>query len=337
VHDLAATISEWQSAGARAWLVRAIDAVGFGARHDVESMLVRDDGVAVGEILGPEVTRRIADRVSGSRTDTDGRLDVELSIHGGEAAVLGLTCGGSLHLVVEPLDAVPSLLVEELHARAPVAFASRLDGVKAAALVVDATGASASTLGDALVDQDVIAIATDLLRRGRSARHVERTGATRVLIDVYEPVPRAVIVGGGDLAGALEAQLRLIGWEPTTRATLTDASAAIAELGRSDAVVVLSHDPSIDAPAIAAALRNDVGYVGALGSRRTQAARAERLEAQHLEARQLRAVRGPAGLDVGASGPAETAVSIVAEILAVRSGRSAQPLRDNDNPIHVTR
>jgi xanthine dehydrogenase accessory factor len=336
MHALAATLANWQASSERSWLVRATDAVGFGARHDVESLLVRADGAVVGEILGPEVTSRIAQRVVTAPAGADPRFELELSIHGGEAAALGLTCGGSLHLVAELLDAVPPMLVGELLARAPVAFASRLDGGPPATLVIDSTGASASTLGDALVDQRVITIATELLQRGRSARHVERAGVSRILVDVYEPAARAVIVGGGDLAGALEAQLRLIGWEPTTLTDVHEAIDAIAPLGRTDAVIVLSHDPNIDAPTLAAALRNDAGYVGALGSRRTQAARAERLEAHGVDARHLAELHGPAGLDVGASGPAETAVSIVAEILAVRSRRSAQPLRDNTNPIHVT-
>jgi xanthine dehydrogenase accessory factor len=239
------------------------------------------------------VATRITGLVLAAGPSTDAVAELALAIHGTEATSLGLTCGGSMQLVIEPLQQLPNVLVDELRARAPVAFATRLDTRDHRTLVIDANGASTSTLGDVLVDQDVITLATELLRRGRSARRVEQAGATRVLIDIYEPTPRAVIVGAGDLATALEEQLHLIGWESMTLTDLSGAVDAIADLTRTDAVVVLTHDPTIDAPTLAAALRNDIGYVGALGSRRTQAARAERLQTENLEARALTALRGP--------------------------------------------
>ena len=336
MHRLASTLKAWQDGAGAGWLVRAVDAVGFGARRDVESMLVRSDGAFEGEILGLPVSRRIAGLVVGEASGADGFAEVELSIHGADVGELQLTCGGSLHLVVQSVASIPRVLVQELQVRAPVAFATRLDPTRPASLVVDASGASQSTLGDALVDQQVADLAASILRRGQSARRVEYAGASRVLVDVYQPMPIGVIVGGGDLAAALVTQLALIDWDASVVSELDQAIEAVARLDRMDAVIVLSHDPTIDAPVLAAALRGDVGYVGALGSRRTQAARTERLEAQGLEGRHLGRVHGPAGLDIGASGPAETAVSIVAEVLAVRSGRSAQPLRGNDNPIHAS-
>jgi xanthine dehydrogenase accessory factor len=335
MHQLSGTVAAWQESGETGWLVRAVDAVGFGARRDVESMLVRSDGTFEGEILAPPIAERIAHQVA-ANSYADTSAEFELSIHGDDALDAGLTCGGSLHLVVQPVASIPTVLVAELHTRAPVAYAVRLDVARPGMLVVDAKGASTSTLGDALVDQHVVDVATAMLERGQSARRIERSGGARLLLDVYEPTARALIVGHGDLANALAAQLALIDWDVDIVGDVVAALAAVDQLARMDAVIVLSHDPAVDAPVLAAALRGDVGYVGALGSRRTQAARAERLEAQGLDARHLAAVHGPAGLDIGASGPAETAVSIVAEILAVRSGRSAEPLRSNDNPIHVT-
>jgi xanthine dehydrogenase accessory factor len=108
-------------------------------------------------------------------------------------------------------------------------------------------------------------------------------------------------------------------------------------LDRDTAVAVLTHDEKFDVPALAAALRSDAFYVAALGSRIAQEARRERLAAAGITAEQLARLHGPAGLDIGAESPAETAVSILAEALAVRSGRGGGPLRASASRIHVQR
>jgi xanthine dehydrogenase accessory factor len=148
-----------------------------------------------------------------------------------------------------------------------------------------------------------------------------------------EPVPRLVIVGAAALAEALTRQVSLLGWQATTTVTLDESLDAINNLSAADMVVVLEHRPSIGTPTLAAALRRRVGYVGALGSRRTQAARRHALEADGVNYVEPARLHGPTGLDLGARTVAETAVSIVAEILAIRSGRSAVALRDTDGHI----
>jgi xanthine dehydrogenase accessory factor len=101
-------------------------------------------------------------------------------------------------------------------------------------------------------------------------------------------------------------------------------------------VCVLTHDVKFDVPAILSALATDVGYIGAMGSRRTHAARVERLREAGVDEEGLARVRAPIGLDIGARTPEETAVSVVAEIIAARTGRSSTaPLRDTDGPIHA--
>jgi xanthine dehydrogenase accessory factor len=106
------------------------------------------------------------------------------------------------------------------------------------------------------------------------------------------------------------------------------------QLGPRDAVCVLTHDPKFDVPAIVSALRTDVGYLGAMGSRRTTAERDERLRAEGVTDDELARIMAPIGLDLGARTPEETAVSIVAEIIAARTGRAAPSLRDTAGPIH---
>jgi xanthine dehydrogenase accessory factor len=117
-------------------------------------------------------------------------------------------------------------------------------------------------------------------------------------------------------------------------ASWPDAAYPALELEAADYLVVLTHDPKIDDPAIALALERGVGYVGALGSRRTQDRRNERLRAAGAGDEQISRIHGPVGLDIGAHSPAETAVAILAEIIAYRSGRGGQPLRQTTGRIH---
>jgi xanthine/CO dehydrogenase XdhC/CoxF family maturation factor len=185
MHRLAPTLAAWQETSEQAWLVRALDAVGFGARRDMESMLVRADGEFTGEILGVPVARQIATRVVSAASSAALLNELDLSIHGREAQDFGVTCGGSLHLVVEPISSVPAALLHELQSRTPVGYVSRIDARQPAKLVVDASGASTSTLGDAPRPDDrragdrVCASQRRRLRRGsRISSYTGRPGRT---------------------------------------------------------------------------------------------------------------------------------------------------------------
>jgi xanthine dehydrogenase accessory factor len=107
------------------------------------------------------------------------------------------------------------------------------------------------------------------------------------------------------------------------------------ELGPQDAICVLTHDAKFDVPAITSALATDVGYIGAMGSRRTHQTRADRLREEGVSDAQLAQIMAPIGLDIGARSPEETAVSIIAEIIALRTGRKAPSLRDAEGAIHA--
>lgn len=196
---------------------------------------------------------------------------------------------------------------------------------------------------------------TELAGSVRRSGIVEHEGV-RVFADVFGPPPRLVVVGAVDTGEALCAAARALGWHTVcvdARARFATAERvpsaerivvawpdeALAELGldRDTAVAVLTHDEKFDVPALAAALRSEAFYVAALGSRVAQEARRERLLAAGVTEEQLARLHGPAGLDVGAESPAETAVSILAEALAVRSGRGGGPLRTSAARIHVER
>jgi xanthine dehydrogenase accessory factor len=194
--------------------------------------------------------------------------------------------------------------------------------------------------------------AEELIRSGRS-RLLELPGR-KVFADVFGPPLRLLVIGAVDTADALCRAAGQLGWHTI----VADARARFATPERipnadelivawpeealaqvapdhGTAVVVLTHDDKFDLPALKGALATDAFYVGALGSRRNQARRRERLLAEGVDEDALGRISGPCGLDLGADSPAETALSILAEILAVRAGRPGGRLRDAATRIHV--
>ena len=208
----------------------------------------------------------------------------------------------------------------------------------------------AETLGDA--DPAVARDAEEVLRGGRN-RLIEVDG-TRVFAEWYGPPPRLLVYGAVDTAEALCAAAKLLGW--TT--IVADARAKFATRERipsadellvawpedvlpqvvpdhQTAIVVLTHDDKFDEPALLGALRTEAFYIGALGSRRNQERRRERLLAAGVDEHELERISGPSGLDVGAETQEETALSILAEIVAVRAGRTGGRLRESPRRIHL--
>ena len=233
--------------------------------------------------------------------------------------------------------------------------------VPGAALVarpgVDAVG----SLGDPDLDRVVARDALAELAAGITAlRHYGLHGEARmqdvsVFIESFAPPPQMVVFGAVDFTAALVKVAKVLGYRVTvcdaravfaTRQRFPEADEVVvdwpdrylakvgAELGPRDAVCVLTHDHKFDVPAILAALDTDVGYLGAMGSRRTTADRLERLRAAGVDQTRLPRVMAPVGIDIGARTPEETAISICAEIIACRTGRQAPSLRTGDGPIH---
>ena len=199
---------------------------------------------------------------------------------------------------------------------------------------------------------DLAELAPAALRRGRG--HTIQQDARTVFADVYGPPPRLLVYGAVDTAEALCAQAKLLGWHTI----VADARARFATRERmpsadellvlwpdealeqvapdsGTAILVLTHDDKFDLPLLAGALAGEAFYVGALGSRRNQERRRGVLLEQGVPEEQLDRISGPAGLDLGAASPAETALSMLAEILAVRAGREGGRLRDSRERIHA--
>jgi xanthine dehydrogenase accessory factor len=199
---------------------------------------------------------------------------------------------------------------------------------------------------------ELAAAAPELIREARN-RVVEADGA-RWFCEVVAPPPRLVVVGAVDTAESLCAAAKLLGWRTivadargrfATRERIPSADElivkwpedALAEIrpDHATAVVVLTHDDKFDTPALKSALESEAFYVGALGSRRAQNERRANLLEAGVEEAALERIHGPCGLDVGAESQAETALSILGEILAVRAGRDGGPLKTARGRIHV--
>ena len=147
--------------------------------------------------------------------------------------------------------------------------------------------------------------------------------------------PQVLLVGTEPFGAEIARQATVLGWSAITATDLDHSVVTLESMGTDDAVIVLEHQHKIATPVLAAALRGEVGYVGALGSRRMREARLRFLREAGVTDAEIAALHCPTGLDLGARTPAESAVSIVAEIIACRSGRDAQPLRAGTDKISV--
>jgi xanthine dehydrogenase accessory factor len=203
------------------------------------------------------------------------------------------------------------------------------------------------------VPEDVAARADELIRGHRN--QIVEAGNTKVFAEIYAPPPRVLVYGAVDTAEALCKAAGLLGWKTivadarakfATRERIPSADELIvawpeealaqAAPDHATAVVVLTHDDKFDVPALQAALATDAFYIGALGSRRNQERRRERLLEAGVSEEDFERISGPCGLDLGADSQPETALSILAEILAVRAGREGGPLKTAKQRIHAS-
>ncbi|MBB2899320.1 xanthine dehydrogenase accessory factor [Kineococcus radiotolerans] len=337
---------------------------GSAPRSAGASLVVTADGAVVGSVSGGCVEGavyelcRLALEDGRSRTERFGVDDDPFAV--------GLTCGGTLDVLVRPFTAADGDLLRravEAEAGGRATVLATVVGPAGSArlgrtLLVDAAG-TAGTLGDADLDRSVEAAARAALRRGDSGapRPVGcadgRYGEVDVFLEVVAPPPRLLVFGAVEPAGALTRLAKFLGYHVTvcdarglfaTRARFPDADEVVVQwpaaylrataVDERTVVCVLTHDEKFDVPLLEEALRGPAGYVGALGSRRTHRDRLSRLTAAGVRAEQLERLSSPLGLDLGARTPEETAVSIVAEIIAHRHGGSGARLSRSAGPIH---
>jgi xanthine dehydrogenase accessory factor len=280
-----------------------------------------------------------------------------------EAWAVGLPCGGLIDVHVAPWDADPAgpqarfAELARVDARAALVTVVRDDDPARHAtgerLLVLPDGEIHGTLSDPELVAAARAAALELVWSERS--ELRSHDGAGLFVDVVAPAPRLVIFGAVPIAQALCAMARIAGWRPfvvdprarfATPERLPDAERivvawpreAVIELGgldRATAVVALTHDPKIDDVALELALRSEAGVISAMGSRRAAAERRERLAHRGFTAAELDRIAAPAGLDLGGTTDAETAISMIAELVALRNGRTGGRLCAAGGTIHV--
>jgi len=364
--ELLDTLATWESDGtAGADVGRAVVVRTFGSapRPEGAVLLYATDGRIAGSVSGGCVEGAAAEEIEHARATGNARV-IRYGISDEQAWDVGLACGGTIDVLVEPVT--PAVVIDAArgsvgaggHGSAvitplpgdspPGEFGPHQPGggePPAAELIVTDDGRLTGTLGSRELDAELVEAASAALKRGLS-RTVE-LGGRSLFIEVFPVRPRLVVVGGVEVARSLVRLARELGFETV----VVDGRAAFATkerfpqvdrlvvgwpdevadeigLGPNDAVAVLSHDVKFDEPAIVEALRRGCRYVGAVGSRKTQADRRARLLAAGVSEADLDRLRGPVGLDLGGRAPAETALAILSEIVAERYGGSGVPMRE---------
>jgi xanthine dehydrogenase accessory factor len=339
-------------------LGRAVVVRAFGStpRPEGASLVATADGRLAGSVSGGCVEGAAAEEIERARADDVSRV-IRYGISDQQAWDVGLACGGAIDVLVEPFVRPELLelfggpggaaLVIPLPADSPGPDPRRHDPGPGEApppsMVVAGDGSLAGSTGSAEADVALVRAARELLDRGRSG--TVQVAERQYFVESHPVAPRLVVVGATQVAIPLVRFARELGYVTV----VVDARAAFATRGRfpdvdglvvgwlddvadeiglgpADAVVVLSHDTKVDEPAIVEGLRRGCRYVGAIGSRKTQAERRARLLAAGVPEADLARLRGPIGLDLGGREPAETALAIMAEVVAQRFGRSGAPL-----------
>ncbi|MDQ1323123.1 MAG: XdhC family protein [Chloroflexota bacterium] len=363
MQELIEALEAWRAEGVGIGRAVVVRTFGSSPRPAGAVLLVTDDGRIAGSVSGGCVEGSAVEEVLAARRDGRQRV-IRYGISDEQAWDVGLACGGTIDVLVSP--EVPGAAVEaardardgrggglavvtQLPPDAPSAtLGPHTPGPGEAPpdpLTVGVDGRLSGTLGDVSADETLAEAAGACLLAGHS-RTVEVAGA-QLFIEAYPARPRLVVVGAVEIARALVSFARQLGYETividgraafATRERFPDADRLVLGwpdeaadeigLGPADAVAVLTHDVKFDEPAIIAALARGCRYVGAVGSRRTQAERRARLVAAGVPSADLDRVHGPIGLDLGGRLPAETALAIMAEIVADRRGGLGRPMRE---------
>jgi len=335
VREILPDLDRWRSRGDRVAMARVVATRRSAPRPIGSKLIVSEQGELAGSVSGGCVESEVVEAAQEVLAGGNPQL-LTYGISDDLALSVGLPCGGEIDVWVdEP---------------APELFDQLGEIVRGEGRAVVLTELEEGT--SRLVRHGEDPVADELIRGGHS-RVVEIEGR-RVFADIFGPPPRLLVYGAVDTADALCAAARGLGWHTiaadargrfATPERLPNADEIIVawpeetlaqvQPDHATAIVVLTHDDKFDVPMLVGALTTDAFYVGALGSRRNQ----ERLRGRLLEAgvheSALERINGPAGLDIGAHSPAETALSSLAELIAVRAGRDGGRLKESSGRIHA--
>jgi xanthine dehydrogenase accessory factor len=344
MRDVIPAIDRWLAEGQRVALATVVQTWGSSPRPVGAKMAISADGNMAGSVSGGCVEGAVVEAARQVLDENQPRL-LHFGVADETAWEVGLACGGTVEVFVRPLNAQHyEPLREHLLAERTFISATRMNGGSDVVGHVLGRNAAGETFGD----QDDPALQTALaeaqvwIDRGASARHSlalqDEPQAADLFIDVLLPPASLVMIGGVHIAVALTAMARALGY----RSVVVDPRRAFAnperlpdadlilntwpdqafddlDLNENSAVAALTHDPKIDDPALQRALKSPAFYIGALGSNKTQARRRARLLAAGLSEQDLARLHGPIGLDLGGRSPAEIALAILAEVVAVRN------------------
>lgn len=305
------TARDWHAAGHAVWLVTVIETWGSAPRPPGALLAVRDDAQVVGSVSGGCVEDDLIDRVRRQERVARPAL-MTYGVTKEEAARFGLPCGGTLRLVQEPLGDT-GWIAEVLARTARHELVARV------------------------LDLDRATVTVEPAARGEAFAFDGRR-----LRALFGPRWRMLVIGAGQLSRAVAQMARMLDFEvivcdpreeyhlswdvpgTTFSTAMPDDLVTALQLDPHCAVIAVTHDPKLDDLVLLEALKSPAFYVGALGSRGNTARRKERLALFDLTPAEIDRLHGPIGLDLGSRTPAEIAVSIVAEVVAVRNGVTLQ-------------
>jgi xanthine dehydrogenase accessory factor len=346
VREVLSQLEEWSARGERIALATVVAARRSAPRPPGAKLAVNESGEISGGVSGGCVEGAVVEIAHRVIEGAPPVLE-SFGIADADAWEVGLPCGGEIDVWVQAYE--PGRFEEIARAGGRACEVTMLEGSRPGAkLLVEADGAHSGTLGSPELDDEAARVGADLLWSERCERH------GGLFFDVTAPAPRLIVFGAVDIATPLCALARTSGFRPyvvdprarfarperfpdaerVIAAWPEEAFAALGGIDPATSIAVLTHDPKLDDAALKIALRSSARFVGAMGSRRAQERRRERLLAAGLTEEELARLAAPLGLDLGALTAGETALSVLSEVVAARHGHEGGRLSQSRGRIH---
>jgi xanthine dehydrogenase accessory factor len=354
MREIADGLAAWRAAGLRFAVATVVRTFSSAPRGPGAAMAVAENGEVLGSVSGGCVEGAVYELARSALANGEATLQ-RYGVSDDEAFEVGLTCGGTIDILVQPADH-PSFadVLGAILAYQPVAFVSA-----AGRHLVVRPDRWTGDLGDPGLTASAAQLATGMLAHGRTAmlelgRHGEqRMDEVSVFVQSYARPPKMLVFGAIDFAHAVARIGKFLGFHVVvcdarpvfaTGKRFPEADEVVVQwphryletvaVDDRTVICVLTHDPKFDVPLLAAALRTPAAYIGVMGSRRTHADRLQRLRDLGVPESSLDRLAAPIGLDLGARTPEETAVAIAAEIIALTWNGSGRRLTELQAPIH---
>jgi xanthine dehydrogenase accessory factor len=347
VNDILDQVVRWIAEGRKVALATVVATERSAPRDPGATLAVTEDAEVLGSVSGGCVEAAVVEEaLEALRSGTPRRVTYGISDEDGIA--VGLSCGGTVHIFIHPLDPpageILGRLAHTVDLEEPAALVTAVTGPRPGTMMLVSPQAFVGGLGDPRLEQAAAADVRAMLEQAQTGtRAYELAGArdaAEVFVESFAPPARMYVFGATTQADAVARIGKFLGY----RVVVCDARAALAtrdrlpsadeivvrwpdeflagaRVDRRTVICVLTHDPKFDIPLLQVALATPAAYIGALGSRRTHEARVRKLVEAGVSEDQLSRVHAPIGLNIGARTPEEVAVSIAAEIVALRAGR----------------